>query len=250
MEDTRMAAHTLVHEAAAVPIVTEQLSGLTGGSGFLAWLQGETLLVTVAHHATGLNSNTDVWADWMPRLHVPMGPAPSPGQPIPVHPSPIELFELTAEGKRVPRFRYVRPAGTPGFVADVIAVPVQDTWDWTANVPVIDLDAIDGGPSTGQSAVVWGFPVGVGDQWPSRRSVSGPTVGLSGPGPALLLIDMQVTVGFSGAPVFVDDGRFVGMAIGESNDGKSHAQLLTPGIIRMAAPEPGGLLVPGTFQNF
>jgi hypothetical protein len=61
---------------------------------------------------------------------------------------------------------------------------------------------------------------------------------------------MQVTVGFSGAPVFVDDGRFVGMAIGESNDGKSHAQLLTPGIIRMAAPEPGGLLVPGTFQNF
>ena len=47
----------------------------------------------------------------------------------------------------------------------------------------------------------------------------------------------------------IERGRLQ-MAIGESNDGKSHAQLLTPGIIRMAAPEPGGLLVPGSFQNF
>lgn len=249
-QDWPVPALDLSQEAAVVPIVAPRGTELTGGSGFLAEVDGETFLVTVAHHATGLNRNPEDWATRTPRVHVPMGPAPAPGAPIPVHSSPIELFDYTEGGTRVPRFRYVRPSWTPGFMTDVILRPLHASWDSAANFSVVHLNGGDGGPTPGQSANAWGYPVDVVTAWPRRTATHGPVVALSGRGPALLLIDMKVNEGFSGAPVFVDDGRFVGMVIGETDDGASHAQILTPGIIRSAASDPGGSLVPGPFQNF
>ena len=232
-----MTSPNTANRAAVLPIVVETPGRLSAGSGFLLRVFGEVFLATVAHHATRLSANPDAWGTWTPRLHIAQGPPNAPGDPIPVFPEAVELFTTDALGARLARFRYVRPAWTPGFIADVILLPLDPAWTWVETVSVVDT-ALSAPPAVstggGYSAVVWGYPA-TDPQWPNSRRSSGLVVGLSGPGPALLIVDMPVAEGFSGAPVFTTDGLFLGMVIGETLDGRSHAQILTPGIIRCAA---------------
>jgi hypothetical protein len=185
------------------------------------------------------------------RVYIARGIPFSNGDPVPVYPDALELFTDNVSGSRTPIFRYVRKGYQPNSLADAVLIPLPSdrlVEPWLGTATIIPLTATKE-PAPGDMATMWGFPTSAAD-WPTRSQLRGPVIGLSGAGAALLLLDVHAVPGYSGAPVFGADGGFLGMQIGDTNTNVHHAQVLTPGILRLAEAHPGGFLLPGPFENY
>ena len=83
------------HEKAAIATVVDLPGhGLTGGTGFLAMIDGDAYFVTVAHCATRLASSPSTWETWADQIHIVQSPPLTLGAAIQVFESPRVSWRL------------------------------------------------------------------------------------------------------------------------------------------------------------
>lgn len=170
------------------------------GSGFLVQVDSQIYLVTVAHLATGVETQTDEWNLWADviTLHnekqVTLASAP--------------LFDVDAAGTRVPRFKYARTSNEPGVLADVILLPLESTDAMASMSKIFPL------PAPAPTGV--GRPVvAVGRRpWPmlatSDHEVTGAWNGM-------VRIKPPVQRGYSGGVLLTPSGELLGINYGADN---------------------------------
>lgn len=222
-------------QALSIPIYTTLGSDEGGGTAFLGSLRGELYLITVAHAFTGLTSSSTQWDSWASAMNAYV--IDSIGQVTDLR---IEIFDTDQFGERVPRFMYVNSPHVSGHILDAIMLPVSPEWGWVENYTITSLD-ITSTPKVGDGIRAQGYPIQ--PIWPEIQQTSGRIVEVPFPVPGLLLADMPVQVGYSGAAATDDKGEFLGLVAGHTVNADKFAQIIPRGFLRRAKPSPGGSLL-------
>jgi Trypsin-like peptidase domain len=214
----------------------------TGGTGFLAIIDGVLHVMTAAHVLTGLTEQTPDWTTWHDELQIRRGPDADYLE------ASFPMFEVRNDEVR-PLFKYIRDFFRPGILVDVLARPVPNE-GWVANFQHIDLGS---GlrrltpPLLEEELIAWGYPVVEGSQ-PARAAIQGGVVSLPLDNvPDALRATLGSEIGHSGAPVFTALGAFVGMLTGSTD---SVEVILPPGLLRRARYSPGGSSLTDNYSNF
>lgn len=178
------------------------------GTGFIVIDKNElTWLVTAAHTPTMTAQPSLDWSKWPMTLRL-------------TNPDlaglPLALFHEVA-GMRVPLFRFL--PNTKGSMADMLALYVpRSMLEATGFDPTsfISFRERMEKPQALGEIIGYGFPR-KGETWPyyPPDETKGSLTDTSG---IMYQGDLETRVGHSGGPVFTQDGAFVGMMIGSTNE--------------------------------
>jgi hypothetical protein len=186
------------------------------GSGLLIQVASQIYLVTVAHLATGQVSQSDDWSLWADEVRYH-----GPDEEIL---ATMSLFDVSAEGTRIPRFKYFRVADKPGLLLDIILLPLSPD-DPMSSMSLTNFDLPnDIAPHIlGETLTMVGcrpWPV-IGTETHVLKLVA-----------AVLHVYPQQEKGYSGCPVVNSAGLLAGMAFGGDLPGApDHGLLVAAEII-------------------
>lgn len=218
------------------PIAVE-LSGnkVVGGTAFIATLDDNDYLVTVAHALTGNQNFTDRWEEWASQIHLQLGMPSAVSSEAVDKAVPIRTFREVDSLVR-PRFRYTHTIHSTSQFVDLLMLPVRKNWAWAMDVPRVQISAYSQ-LSVGNRVSVSGFPT---SERPLCAHRNGPVLSIPGETSGLITARMTAGPGYSGSPVFSDHGAFVGMCAGQDSQDESIAQIIPIGPFMASRFTPGG----------
>lgn len=204
-------------DLAAIPLHTRASGGLriNIGTGFLARRQGVLGLVTAAHMPTKTQPRAD-WIVWPDRLGAGAVGTPEVS---------LELFSAIIP--RTPRFRFRVSNEATGKMEDMMAIVGDPALEPLAeHFEVIDLDIDHFVITEEQGMTCYGFPHWA-ETWPPAPVpvTHGTFLGQRG---RIFEANMPNEEGFSGGPVFLDDGQFAGMLIGSRGGDEDDIATIVP----------------------
>lgn len=211
-----------------------------GATGFLGRRAGRVGLYTAAHNLHMAKPRTNTWAidEWrwlMPTLYVhPTIDDPGPRPGLSVY-SAVEAAGGNEE--RTPLFSWLEPH--VGMVKDAVRFDLTNHNELLAacveRFHVVDLDAAAHHLHEGERFTCVGMP-GWADSartWPYSPPERRESHFVRVEGDGHIKATGRSEDGFSGAPVFCDDGRFAGMHVGENRGVDrglvfEHVRLISP----------------------
>ncbi|WP_459384543.1 hypothetical protein [Arthrobacter humicola] len=199
--------------APLVAINDERKREITVGSGFLARINADLYLVTVAHLADEIVTPRADWTVWPDEIHLvnPDKPLDAQGRPTKINTYP--LFIEGYNGKKVPRFKYAlrTEPGYEGQVQDVMLLPLQDDDPIVKMYDVFDLPKDRATFAQGATVTM----LGRRNPFPSLSTAEHTLTQDLG---LIRFMDPLTQKGDSGGPVVTSTGLLLGMMIGEHLD--------------------------------
>lgn len=192
------------------------------GSGFLARIDSEIFLVTVAHLADPELAPRDDWSLWADAMFLTDVVDVDDEDGLPKRIAKFDLFIEGHKGKRVPRFKYQSRPERPGTIADIILLPLQPDDLVVKMYRIFDLPAESGPHQPGAVVTQLG-----------RRVVKFPALSVTTreskeqAGPARIIFPAGED-GDSGGPVISSSGLFLGMNVGSPENRLQDAMLMSP----------------------
>lgn len=187
------------------------------GSGFLACINSETYLVTVAHLCDQELAPRSDWSLWPDNIFLADTEDVDVEDGLPLRKEQFALFIEGHKGKRVPKFKYLLRPERPGTIADIILLPLQPEDLVVKMYSSFNLPA-DRGPHE-PGAVV--NQLGRRNEFPDLSVTKHNCTQQAGP---LRFIRPEGQPGDSGGPVVSASGLLLGMNVG------SHVQLPNEGM--------------------
>lgn len=192
------------------------------GSGFLARINGEIFLVTVAHLGDPELAPRADWSLWPDNIFLTDTVDMDEEDGLPKRIEKFDLFIEGHKGKRVPRFKYLLRQERPGTMADLILLPLQSDDRIMKMYSCFDLPADIGAHEPDAEVTQL-----------SRRRNKFPALSVTThkskeqAGPARFMFP-EGEKGDSGGPVISSTGLFLGMNIGSHENLPDEAMLMSP----------------------
>lgn len=186
----------------------------SSGTGFVVQMNGQTYIATTAHLATGTEQISDDWSFWATEIII--------WDAIGHQCEKFPLFDMNEEGKRNPRFRFLRAGDAPEVLVDAILLPLA------ADNPVVGRTAVFSLPAAAAISQKDEIVTAVGylqTPWPRLATGKHKVTGADIP---IVCISPAPVKGFSGGPVVNSSGQLVGMGFGSGNQ---HAPSEDDGLI-------------------
>lgn len=192
-------------EITAIPLTapTAILDQYASGTGLVVQMNDETYIATTAHLATGTESISDDWLLWAAEIIT----WDANGQQS----EKFALFEMNEEGKRTPRFKFLRAADTPEVLVDTILLPLAADNPVVGRTTVFSLPAAAANPQKDEIVTAVGY---LQTPWPTLMIGKHKVTGADIP---VVCISPAPAKGFSGGPVVNSSGQLVGIGFGSGN---------------------------------